>query len=104
MGMDARNLTANIADRTTQMAYSALQELGVQAVAGMILTGGDIAQSMLNHFNATGINLISEVSPGIPMGTMEGGKGAGVKIVTKAGGFGAADALVKAAKLLRESK
>lgn len=103
-GLESRVLTARIAARTTRVAYRALELLGTKgAVEGVIMTGGDIAQAMLEHFGATGISLLSEVSPGIPMGTMECGGVCGIKIITKAGGFGAPDALVKAAALLRES-
>ena len=104
-GIESRTLTSRIAERTTGVAHTALGMLGAaQAVEGLILTGGDIAQAMLDHFGATGINLLAEVSPGIPMGTLEGAEAQGVKIITKAGGFGAPDALVKAARLLRESR
>ena len=104
-GLQTRALTVRIAERTTKVAHVALTAQGAEkAVEGLILTGGDIAQAMLDHLGATGINLLSEVSPGIPLGTLEGAEAPGLKIITKAGGFGAPDALVKAARLLRESK
>ena len=105
MGIATRTLTERIAARTTQVAHEAMLILGLdQSVSGLILTGGDIAQAMLDHLGARGINLISEVSPGIPAGTLSGPGIEGIKVVTKAGGFGAPDALVRAAKLLREMK
>lgn len=97
-------LTERIAVRATEVAYKAIQTLGLSAVSGLILTGGDMAQAMLDHLGARGINLIAEVSPGIPAGSLSGPGVEGIKVVTKAGGFGAPDALVRAAKLLREMK
>lgn len=103
LGLGNRTLTERIAARTTEVAYKAVQSLGLHtSISGLILTGGDIAQAMLEHLGARGINLITEVSPGIPAGSLNGPGVEGLKVVTKAGGFGAPDALVRAAKLLRE--
>jgi uncharacterized protein YgbK (DUF1537 family) len=63
---------------------------------GLILTGGDIATFVCHKLGARAIDLRGEVQPGIPWGTIRGGKLNGLPIATKAGGFGGPDALVNA--------
>ena len=65
-------------------------------VSGLVLTGGDIALSCCSLLSADGISVIREVAPGIPVGVLKGGQCSGLKVVTKAGAFGAEDALCKA--------
>jgi uncharacterized protein YgbK (DUF1537 family) len=63
---------------------------------GMILTGGDVAAAVCARLDATGIWLHGEVGPAIPWGSLSGGALPGMPIVTKAGSFGADDALLAA--------
>ena len=72
--------------------------------AGVVATGGDGASAVLHALGANGIALVVEVTSGMPLGTLTGGKMPGLPIVTKAGGFGAADVLIKAAKAVRERR
>ena len=62
--------------------------------SGVLLTGGDIAIKTVQSLHATGINIDQEILPGIPSGTLTGCTIRSV-IVTKAGGFGANDAISK---------
>ncbi|HXE09635.1 MAG TPA: four-carbon acid sugar kinase family protein [Acidobacteriaceae bacterium] len=64
--------------------------------AALILTGGDTASFVLRALRATSIRLAGEVEPGIPWGIIEGGLADGCTVVTKSGGFGQRDALVRA--------
>ncbi len=64
--------------------------------AALILTGGETASFVLRALGATGINLAGEIAPGIPWGMVEGGMADGCTVVTKSGGFGQRDALVRA--------
>jgi uncharacterized protein YgbK (DUF1537 family) len=64
--------------------------------AALILTGGETASFVLRALGATGINLAGEIAPGIPWGMVEGGIADGCTVVTKSGGFGQRDALVRA--------
>jgi uncharacterized protein YgbK (DUF1537 family) len=70
-------------------------------LGGLVLTGGDIALSCCSLLSASGISVIREVAPGIPVGVLKGGQCAGLKVVTKAGAFGAEDALCKAVDCLK---
>lgn len=72
--------------------------------AGVIATGGDGASQVLGALGATGIALVDEVTGGVPLGTLTGGGSAGLPVVTKAGGFGAEDVLVRAARAIRERR
>ncbi len=64
--------------------------------AALILTGGDTAAFVLRALGAHAIRLGGEVAPGIPWGLVEGGLADGCTVVTKSGGFGERDALVRA--------
>jgi uncharacterized protein YgbK (DUF1537 family) len=64
--------------------------------AALILTGGDTAAFVLRALGAQAIRLAGEVAPGIPWGIVEGGPADGCGVVTKSGGFGERDALVRA--------
>ena len=57
-------------------------------VAGLFLTGGDLAVATCRALRASAIRIETEIQPGVPAGTLVGGDFAGIPIVTKAGGFG----------------
>jgi len=71
---------------------------------GLVLTGGDIALSACRFLSATGIHVVEEVSPGIPAGRLKGGLCDGLRVVTKAGAFGADDALCLAVDRLKADR
>ncbi len=64
-------------------------------VAALVLTGGDTAAFVLKALHASSILLAGEVAPGIPWGMVEGGDADGCIVITKSGGFGAHDILVR---------
>lgn len=72
-------------------------------LSGLILTGGDTAVSCCSLLSANGITVVREVAPGIPVGLLKGGPCDGLRVVTKAGAFGAEDALCKAVDCLKQS-
>ena len=76
---------------------AALEDPGVR---GLALSGGDTAFAILSAIGATGIRLEREVVPGIPFGRLLGGPADGLAVVTKAGGFGAENALAMIADYL----
>ena len=73
-------------------------------LSGLVLTGGDIARSCCSHLSATGVRLVEEVAPGIPLGVLKGGPFDGLRVITKAGAFGTEDALCKAVDFLKRGK
>ena len=85
------------------MGEMAAQVLSECAVSGVFVTGGDTALGLLESLGADGSEILSEVSVGIPMMRLIGGKAAGVKMVTKAGAFGTPDAINNAFRKLKEA-
>ena len=65
-------------------------------LAGLFLTGGDIALAVCRALEARAIQILTEIEPGVPVGIVQGGCAAGMRIITKAGGFGSPDVLIKA--------
>jgi uncharacterized protein YgbK (DUF1537 family) len=59
------------------------------------LIGGDGARETLEQLGASGIRIVDSLLEGIPLGLIVGGKVDGTLVFTKAGGFGAEDALVR---------
>ena len=83
------------------LAAAVSRVLRIYDAGGFILTGGDTAASVLASLGSSGIDLESEVSPGVPVGRIAGGQYDGRPVVTKAGGFGGKDVLCEAAKVLQ---
>jgi len=65
-------------------------------LGGLILTGGDTARAVCRHLGVTGVDLLSEVEPGVPLGRLVGQTAPRLLAVTKAGAFGSEDTLVHA--------
>lgn len=82
----------------------AAQAIGAFRAAGVVATGGDGARQVLAALGASGIALVDEVTGGVPLGTLIGGSAAGLPVVTKAGGFGAEDVLVRAVRAIRDRR
>lgn len=78
------------------LAEAAITILSQYKVAGLFLSGGDIALAVCQKLGVAAIKVNGEVEAGIPAGELLGGKGEGLRVVTKAGGFGTEEALVKA--------
>ncbi len=75
-----------------------------QGVRGLVLSGGDTALLVCRALGAHGICLKGQIVLGIPWGTLIGGRAHGFPVATKAGGFGAPDALVRAADFLSRQR
>ena len=70
-------------------------------LAGVFATGGETAARFLRASDAQGITGLHELLPGIPAGLILGGGYNGVFMITKAGGFGAPDAILRAIQLAK---
>ncbi|MFC1903703.1 four-carbon acid sugar kinase family protein [Chloroflexota bacterium] len=82
------------------MAELAVSILSSRKFAGLFLSGGDIAIEVCRRLSVTAISVLGEVEPGVPAGELIGGRGQGMKVVTKAGGFGTEAALIKSISYL----
>jgi len=75
-----------------------LQEPAAWARASaLVLSGGDTAAQLCRAAGAQRIDLLDEIIPGVPCGTIRGGVFDGIAVATKSGGFGGADALIQIA-------
>ena len=72
-----------------------------EGLAGMILTGGTTAIQALGLMSSYGTQVDDEVSPGIPSAIVIGGRCDGLRIVTKAGGFGDDEAITRSVRYLK---
>ena len=88
----------------TQEIMSELMEvvLSKATVSGVFLSGGDTAIGFLKRMQASGSDILGEVSNGIPIMRINGGGLDGLKVITKAGGFGNEDAIVYSLRKLKE--
>jgi len=75
--------------------------LGKIRLGGLVLTGGDLAMGVCRHLAASALRVEEEVLPGIPCSTLIDGPFRGIRLVTKAGGFGEKDALWRITQYLR---
>jgi uncharacterized protein YgbK (DUF1537 family) len=57
-------------------------------VAGLVLTGGDVARAVCSALGVGIIQVLGEVQAGVPACSVVGGPHDGLRLVTKAGGFG----------------
>jgi 4-hydroxythreonine-4-phosphate dehydrogenase len=79
-GSDLRE-GADVARRLADLVAPAITRLG-----GLVATGGDTVCALLGRLGVTGIRLVDEVEPGVPLGVTVGA--VALPIATKAGGFG----------------
>ena len=86
----AEEVAVDLADRVEREQWNVL---------GLI--GGDGARAALHLLGASAIRIVDALLEGIPRGVIVGGRADGMPIFTKAGGFGAEDALVRVVERLR---
>ncbi len=77
------------------MAAATRKILSLGKFGGLFLSGGDIAVAVCRCLSVAAISVLGEVEPGVPAGELLGGSFQGMRVVTKAGGFGTEEALVK---------
>ncbi|MDX9896363.1 MAG: four-carbon acid sugar kinase family protein [Desulfofustis sp.] len=68
---------------------------GTRHPNGLFLCGGDTAEAVLRHVRATGLLLHDQPVPGLVRGEFVGGTCPGLPVVTKAGGFGDEETLIR---------
>ncbi|KYO64489.1 four-carbon acid sugar kinase family protein [Thermovenabulum gondwanense] len=85
LGIDLKDISQIIAEKISEIS---LKVINIQKPKGLILTGGDIAFNVVKKLNAKIIKINKEIEPGIPEIELLKGPFKGLKIITKAGGFG----------------
>ena len=73
------------------------------SLKGIVLTGGDTAIKTLNALHINGVVVKNEIMHGIPYGYLNDKKYGDLMVITKAGGFGGEDAIVKILNFLRNA-
>lgn len=64
----------------------------------LLIVGGDTLAAALGAAGALAVEVTGEVAPGLPVGRIRGGRLDGRALVTKSGGFGAPDLLLRLAR------
>jgi uncharacterized protein YgbK (DUF1537 family) len=100
--MESRNLTPG---RVTERLIEALARAAARAMdavgpAALILTGGDTARAVCGALGIQALEITREAAPGVPISLLQGGRWDGLPVVTKAGGFGEPETLVRVAQML----
>jgi uncharacterized protein YgbK (DUF1537 family) len=75
--------------------------LGKTRLGSLVLTGGDLAMGVCERLSSTALRIEKEVLPGIPCSSLTDGPFQGLRVVTKAGGFGENDAVWRIIQFLR---
>ena len=70
-------------------------------ISGLVLVGGDTAVAACSALGAHSIDVNLEVRPYVPSGILSGGVASGMRVVTKAGGFGDKDVLLSCVRFLK---
>jgi uncharacterized protein YgbK (DUF1537 family) len=97
-GLDRFHVGETIVSFLGEIASHVLNETKIK---GMVLTGGDTAIKAIQSLNISGTIIHDEVLPGIPYGQLDDDRYRDITLVTKAGGFGNEDALLKVIYYLR---
>lgn len=100
-GLSRLNVSEIIASFMGEIAMFVIQEINVN---GILLTGGDTAIQAVECLSVSGTLIQDEILPGIPYGHFIEDQYKNVIIVTKAGGFGEEDAIVKVLNFLKSRK
>jgi uncharacterized protein YgbK (DUF1537 family) len=100
--MDSRQLTpALVTERLVEgLARAAAGAMDAVAPAALVLTGGDTARAVCAAIGAQALEISREAAPGVPISLFQGGRWDGLPVVTKAGGFGDPDTLVRVIQVL----
>jgi uncharacterized protein YgbK (DUF1537 family) len=71
-------------------------------VGALIVTGGETARAVLTASDITGLRLLREVEPGVPLAVSTGARQ--IPVITKSGSFGNWATLVHCVRVLRALK
>lgn len=77
------------------LAKTTREIIQAHSIGGLIICGGETAGSIIEELGTKTIEIRGELLPGIPYGILKGGIGAGISILTKAGGFGDQESLLR---------
>jgi uncharacterized protein YgbK (DUF1537 family) len=97
-GLDSSAVSNRVADCLGRIASEVVRS-HADGLKGVILTGGDTAKAVCRHLGVSGMQLLKELEPGVPISRLAGA--GGLFAVTKAGAFGTKETLVHALLALK---
>lgn len=97
-GLSRLEVSETVASFLGEIAQFVIQKININ---GILLTGGDTAIKAVDCLSVSGTLIENEILPGIPYGHFMEDKYKNITIVTKAGGFGEEDAIVKVLNFLK---
>ncbi len=68
-----------------------------------MVPGGTTALKVLEGIKGEGIEVHREIEPGVPFGRIVGGDFNGMKIITKAGGFGSTEVFCTGLDVMKQT-
>ena len=77
------------------LAKTTSEIIQAHSIGCLIICGGETAGAIIEELGTKTIEIRGELLPGIPYGILKGGIGAGISILTKAGGFGNQESLLR---------
>ncbi len=103
--VDAALEKASVGERAAERITAALAETAAglsdeELIDALVLTGGDTAVRVARRLGSEGILLKGELEAGVPIGTLIGPRA--YRVITKAGGFGSPETLLKALHAITE--
>lgn len=99
LGLDVSRFGSVLAEKFGLLVYSILDSFKFESFCGLYMTGGDIAISIIKNLKLGSFKIIGEIEPGLPI--LKSGE---LLIVTKAGGFGGLETLIKVSTRLKSVK
>jgi len=100
LGVDKKSTSKKIARFMGNLAKAVVSDYKTD-VSGIILTGGDIAINTCETLGISALEILFEIDPGVPLSVGQIDDFS-LYIVTKAGGFGKMDTLLKCLNLLKK--
>jgi uncharacterized protein YgbK (DUF1537 family) len=97
-GLGELQVSNRIAEALGMVAAELIRMYGIDR---LILTGGDTARQVCNHTGIQRFEVIGEMETGIPFGTMIDTGDREFYVITKAGGFGTEQTLIRSLKFLK---
>lgn len=94
LGLSANDVRTVVSETLSLIVSEILSQA---EISGLILTGGDTAMAIYDEIGVNRVELIEEFLPGIPLLKIP----TGLMSITKAGGFGAENTIIKAVNFLK---
>ncbi len=92
LSMTLTDLGLLISRKIGELVNLLISNFGSNKFSGLFLSGGDVALAVLNELNIDFVKVVGEIEPGLPLLKYDN-----TYLVTKAGGFGRKDTLIKVA-------